>query len=131
MNSETVWEFNTARLSVKLNLTRDRRFRYDGTDDDGEIQAKLDRGDYIAFDSELVVELDGEEIAADYLGGSVYSWSNVHDFYTGHRDPDPMRRACSLNPRNIGHYFPDMVREACKEARAKLAKLGTIRVRNA
>jgi hypothetical protein len=143
MNTETVWKFNTARLSVKLNLSRDPHFRYDGEDKNGEVQRKLNCGEFIAFDSVVIVELDGKEIAADYLGGSVYSWNNIHEFWTAHRDRDPMNRNCTImraawraktggqNNVGIGHYFPDMVREACKEARAKLAELSEIRMRAA
>jgi hypothetical protein len=140
---ETVWQFKTERFVVKLSVTPEFGYRYDGDDEDGEVQHKLDTGEYIAFESELSIELDGVEIAADYLGGSVYSWHNVHEFWTAHRGRNPMNRNCSImraawsaktggqNNVGIGHYFPDMIRTACKEARAKLAELNTIHIRKA
>lgn len=128
----TVWSFETARFRVSLSLSRDRGYRYDGDDESGEIQAKLDSGEYVAFDSAVTVELDGVEIAADYLGGSVYDRETVSEFWTGHRDSDPMNRNCSLMRAAkggnvcIGHYFPDMVAQAVAEARAHIAALNPV-----
>ena len=65
---ETVWTFDTARFRVALQITPDYAYRYDGDDEDGETQAKLDSGEYVAFDSRVVVMLDGEEIGSDSLG---------------------------------------------------------------
>jgi hypothetical protein len=121
------WSFETARFTVELECTRDYRYRYDGDDPDGEVQTKLDTGEYIAFDSCVRVLLDGEEIGVDYLGGSVYDPETAHEFWTMHRSPDPMHRNCSImrakNGGNvcIGHYFPDMVSEAIREARKHVA----------
>ena len=135
--TDTVWQFQTARLSVWLNLTYDPGYRYDGDDEDGETQAKLDSGEYIAFDSEVVIELDGMEIAADYLGASVYSQDNASEFWTAHRDTNPMNRNCSIMRQarghnvTIGHYFPDMVRIACQRARATISKLQSFPLRTA
>lgn len=123
----TVWTFKAGRFVVSLELTRDYGYKYDGEDEDGETQAALDCGDFVAFDSAVIVELDGEEIGADYLGGSVYSRDGVEDFYIGHRDIDPMNRNCSImraahgGNRSIGHYFPDMVSQAIGQARRTIA----------
>ena len=127
----TVWSFETARFCVSLRIERDRHYRYDGDDESGEVQAKLDSGEYIAFDSAVTVELDGIEIAADYLGGSVYDRETVSEFWTGHRDSDPMNRNCSIMRAargncSIGHYFPDMVASAIAEARAHVAALNPV-----
>lgn len=129
MNYETVWSFKTARFTVKLKIAEDRGYRYDGDDPTGEIQAKLDRGEYIAFDSCVAVALDGLEIASDCLGGSVYAADEVSEFWTAHRDPNPMNRNCSImrarHPAgpmvSICHYFPDMIAQAIAEARSLLA----------
>lgn len=117
----TVWTFKAGRFLVSLELERDHRYKYDGDDPDGETQDKLDSGEYVAFDSVVRVELDGEEIAADYLGGSVYAYDDVSDFYTEHRTSDPeYRNTLAQKARGvcIVHYFPDMVRTAISEARA-------------
>ncbi len=140
--SGTYWKFETARFKLELELTRDRNYKYDGTDEDGSIQAKLDSGEYIAFDSCVSVSLkdftgNGDEmvISQDHLGGSVYSnhddgWK---DFFKAHRDSDILNRNCSemkaIRGENvcIGHYFPDMVRQACKEARQQLSRYPKLR----
>lgn len=117
------WQFRTKRFRVALEVNPEHGYRYDGDDESGEIQAKLDSGEYVAFESAVVVYLDGIEIAANYLGGSVYAADEMAEFWTGHRDPDPMNRNCSEMRAArgdhvvIGHYFPDMVREAIAEAR--------------
>jgi hypothetical protein len=123
MRSGTKWQFRTKRFRVSLEVTRDHGYQYDGDDEDGETQAKLDSGEYVAFDSRVIVELDGEEIGADSLGGSVYADGEEEQFWTAHRDPDPMNRNCSIMRAARGercvicHYFPDMVRLAIAEAR--------------
>jgi hypothetical protein len=127
MKNGAVWTFKTKRFCVMLKLEQDYGYRYDGDDPDGETQAKLDSGEYVAFDSDVVVYLDGEEIGRDSLGGSVYDANNVREFWTAHRDPDPKNRNCAANAYRIGHYFPGMVAEACKEARAFLAKAPRVR----
>jgi hypothetical protein len=123
-NSETVWRFNTGRIQVRLDISPEYNYRYDGYDEDGEIQEKIDNGEYVVFQSAVIVELNGEEIAADYLCGSVYHFAKVHEFWTAHRDRNPMNRNCSIQREKTGyciaHYFPDMIREAVREARKAL-----------
>jgi hypothetical protein len=122
----TVWTFKTRRFRVSLELTRDSSFQYDGEDSNGETQAALDRGDFVAFNSFISVEFDGELIACNSLCGSVYQADSVADFYTDHRDSNPMNRNCEAMRAVHGartvicHYFPDMVREAISEARDEM-----------
>lgn len=124
--SGPVWKFRTKEFRVELYVTRDRNYQYDGDDEGGETQAKLDSGEYVAFDSVVTVEFRGEEIASDHLGGSVYESDKVPEFWTAHRDSDPMNRNCSImraaNGENCGicHYFPDMVASAISLARAHM-----------
>jgi hypothetical protein len=133
MRSGIKWSFETARFRVELELMRDRGYRYDGEDEDGETQRKLDSGEYVAFDSCVRVLLDGEEIASDWLGGSVYADGEEPQFWTAHRDSDFTNRNCSLMRIARGsnvcicHYFPDMVRQAISEARAYIAKFPKVR----
>lgn len=108
----TLWSFRAGRFTVSLRLEQDYGYQYDGDDEDGETQAKLDSGEYVAFDSAVIVELDGNEIAADYLGGSVYA--DTQDFVTEHYGLAAKGRADGCN---YGAYFPDMVRQAISEAR--------------
>lgn len=130
-----VWQFRTARFAVTLTLARDYGYRYDGDDEDGGTQAALDSGELVAFDAKASVLFDGEEIASDYLCGSVYGADDVADFFTDHRSSDPMNRNCTImrkawkgegNPEakvSICHYFPDMVAAAIEEARTHMAAL--------
>ncbi|MER9833391.1 hypothetical protein NKJ28_00240 [Mesorhizobium sp. M0145] len=121
--SGTVWVHTTARFRVRLEIEPDFVYRYDGHDENGETQAKLDSGEYVAFDSAVIVELDGEEIARDSLGGSVYAADEIAEFWTAHRCSDPMNRNCSIMRAarggnvSICHYFPGMISEAIDAAR--------------
>jgi hypothetical protein len=129
----TVWKFETARFTVSLQIEEDYGYQYDGDDEDGETQAALDSGEYVAFNSRVVVELDGLEIASDWLGGSVYAANSMDEFWTAHRDPDPLNRNCSVMRAARGsnvvicHYFPDMVREAVRAARDYLRSVPQMR----
>ncbi len=129
MRQGTVWKFETARFVVRLEIELDHNYQYDGDDENGETQAALDSGEYVAFDSSVIVELDGQEIGRDSLGGSVYSANNYREFWTAHRDSDPMNRNCSIMRANrdanvcICHYFPDMVHLAVQEARKHVASM--------
>lgn len=124
-----VWEFNTDRFKITLDIELDNGYRYDGDDPDGEVQSKLNDGEFIAFDSIVTVFCDDMEIASDSLGGSVYDPDEMSDFWTAHRDSNPMNRNCSLmraarrDGTCIGHYFPDMVSQAIKDARRYLANV--------
>lgn len=126
---ETVWRFATARFEVKLQLAQDVGYQYDGDDENGETQAALDSGEYIAFDSRVVVYCDGRELGADYLGGSVYACDDYQEFWTAHRDPNPENRNCAAtNAKHIiCHYFPGMVRQAIGEARKALSEAPRLR----
>ncbi len=124
---DTVWSFVTARFRITFAIREEPGYQYDGDDEDGETQSKLNSGEYVAFESRAAVYFDGEMIGADYLGGSVYSADTVSGFWTAHRDPNPMNRNCSLmraaqgDNAVIGHYFPDMIAQAVKAARHHLA----------
>lgn len=133
--SYRAWKFRSGRFVVSLYIDQDYGYQYDGDDPDGETQAKLDEGEYIAFDSTVSVSLDGKEIGSDHLGGSVYAVDDMADFWTAHRSADPMNRNCSIMRAArggnvcIGHYFPDMVRNAIKEAHAYLCSVPKVRCR--
>ena len=121
-----VWSFTFGRVRVALELTQEQGYQYDGCDPDGETQAALDSGEFVAFSSAVSVSVDGEELATDYLGGSVYEFGKESEFWTAHRDRNPMNRNCSAMREARGdnvvicHYFPGMVAEAIGEAREAL-----------
>lgn len=131
------WSFNTKRFNVSLIVQQDYHYQYDGDDEDGETQAKLDSGEYIAFDSTVIITIDGVEIGSDSLGGSVYAYNDVSDFWTEHHNADPLYRNCSIMRAARGHnvcmchYFPDMVRQAIKEARTSLERIQGVKLRKA
>jgi hypothetical protein len=114
---ETMWTFKTARFEVRWEVQPEYGYRYDGDDPEGEVQAKLDAGDYVAFVSKVAVYLDGEEVTADYLGGSVYEHDKVATF----------RDHIGMNAGGYGSYFSDMVREACRDARKVLGNRPKLR----
>lgn len=130
----TVWTFKPrgSRFEISLMINRTHSYIYDGDDENGETQAKLDSGEYVAFSSLVTVELDGNPIASDYLGGSVYARESVSDFWTDHRSADPMNRNCSIMRAKrcencaIGHYFPDMVKAAIQEAREHIRNMPSV-----
>jgi hypothetical protein len=110
----TIWSARLGALYISL-VTEYSSEPYNGDDEDGEVQAGIDSGDFVYFDSKVSVELNGVEIGASYLGGSHYKSGEVSSFlHDG--------------------YFRDMLNEACDAARAyvgKLPKLRTVKGRPA
>jgi hypothetical protein len=129
-NRTKAWEFRTEQFHIVayIELEDDTDLSWDDT---GEVREKLESGEYEAFGTEVIVYWRGNEIAADYLGGSIYA--NPRDFFREHRSDDPMNRNCSImraaNGENcaICHYFPDMVRQVVAEARQALSSLPRLR----
>lgn len=118
-----VWSFELGRVRVALHIEQEPNYEYDGDDPKGETQAAIDGGDMFAFRSVVTVEVDGEELGSDHLGGSVYYVDRVAEFWTAHRTSSPEYRntlAQKAQGRCIGHYFPGMVSEAISQARAEL-----------
>ncbi|MFL6728098.1 MAG: hypothetical protein ACJ8FS_16525 [Sphingomicrobium sp.] len=133
-NSEPVWSFELGRVRITLEVREDYGYQYDGEDEDGETQAKLDNGEFVAFDSIVTVYIDGHEMASDALSGSVYGVDEMSEFWTAHRTSAPEYRntlAQKAQHQVICHYFPGMVSEAVSEARAELARLQRIPLRAA
>lgn len=110
-NFGRIWSAQTANFCVMLILEQSSE-KYDGDDENGEIQAALDCGDMVMFDSKVVVEtnINGKdiEIGADYLGASVYKDGETLQFiHDG--------------------YFQDMLNLACSQAREFLADMPRLR----
>ena len=79
---------------------------------------------------EVFAKKDNDEvvmIGQDYLGGC--SYNSFREFYTSHRDRDPMNRNCSLMRAAKGdnvvicHYFPGMIASAIEDARSFLNRV--------
>jgi hypothetical protein len=73
-------------------------------DDTGEVLAKLNSGEWGNYTFRVEVNLRGNTVASDYLGNSIYA--DPEDFAKEHRKG--------------AAYYPDMVRQAIREARQLL-----------
>lgn len=106
-NHEVMWTFRTARFEIQWRIypCHDLDLSWDDT---GETRENLESGFWRAFDSEMVLLLDGEEIASDWLCDSVYE------------NPSDSRDHIGMKNRFHGSYFSDMVREVCREGRKAL-----------
>lgn len=85
-------------------------------DETGETIAKLESGEWGNYCFRVRVLLDGREIAADYLGNSIYA--DPDEFYREHIGIAAKARADGLN---YGCYFTDMIAGAVADARKALA----------
>jgi hypothetical protein len=103
-NWTTVRTFKTAQFKVILDYTFDDDMDLSWADD--ETLEKIRLGDWGCYLFRVRVLHNGQEVAADYLGGSVYEYPA--DFATEHRQGSA--------------YFPDMVATAIQEARAELTR---------
>lgn len=93
-----MWRFETARFAVVWSISPSKYPDLSWADQ--ETLDNLESGFWTCFDSKVKVTLDGVEIAADYLGESVYE--NPSDF------------------RADSGYFRDMVASAISDARKVL-----------
>lgn len=133
-NHGDVWSHRTKRFRVALEVEPCDVSPSDHFDDKEDIAA-IHNGDVEWFNASVIVYLDGREVARDVLGCCAYR--TVAEFYTSHRDPDPLNRNCSIMRAARGdnvvicHYFPDMVREAVRYARENLSVIKQIHIRAA
>lgn len=139
-----VWTFQTARFAICLFAEPEEMDPADSFDFDEDIEAIRD-GTVEWFSASVVVFLKDandpdatwqwRKVGSDHLGGCAYR--TVREFYTSHRDPDPMNRNCSIMRAERGenvcicHYFPGMVLEAIADARRTMAADRAIRLRTA
>jgi len=133
---ETVWEFETKRFRVALEIEPEEMDPADSFCFDDDIEA-VRNGSVEWFGARVSVYLDDLRVAWDYLGGCAYT--TIREFYESHRDADPMNRNCTIMRRawngandpnakiSVCHYFPSMVREAIAEARKALANMPELR----
>lgn len=103
---DTIWQFDTARFSVRLNCEYDQDPDLSWRDEEQEEYDREHGVEYYVFCVEVLC--DGVVIGRDYLGGSGYS--------------DPRDFA-----KERGGYFSDMVSEAIREARKWLASRPHVR----
>jgi hypothetical protein len=120
---ENIWTFKTARFAVHLDVAWEDF--PDMSWADAETLDKIERGVWGVYVFRVRVMLDGREIAADYLGNSVYE--SVSDF----RDHFGVRAKSRAEGCNYGSYFSDMVAEAVAQARSELRSMQAVRIRAA
>jgi hypothetical protein len=107
----TIWKFKTKNFTVLV--TAEEEFDLDlSWDDSGEVAEQLDNGQLCAFCAKAAVVFHGAEIGAGYLGDCIYR--SPSDF----RDHVGLAMKSREDGRNYGSYFPSIVREAIREARA-------------
>jgi hypothetical protein len=117
MNMETIWQFKTRRFRVVLAWEWED-YPDISWDDTGEVRAKLESGEWGNYAFSVKVYCDGREIAADYLGNSIYA------------DPKEFRDHFGRKKNGVsqyGSYFSDMVFEAISEARKALSNVPRLR----
>jgi hypothetical protein len=123
MHWETVWTFKTATFEVCLSVADEQEDPAGHFCDSRDVDA-IRNGDVLWFVARVQVKKNGHVIGSDYLGAC--SYASLEEFYTSHRDRNPMNRNSSImraaNGENvcICHYFPSMVHEAIADARRTL-----------
>lgn len=124
----TIREFKTRNFRVVVDALEDwdTDLSFDET---GEVREKLERGEYICFTVRARVFYNGQELAADYLGGCIYE--NIGAFQD-HREcgAETRRlRASGSTAAVCGSYFAGMVHGVCKQARKTIQGFHAVRVR--
>lgn len=120
-----IWQFKTRNFRVVLSAEteQDPDLSWDET---GEVSAKLESGEWGNYCFAVrVYGPHGEELAADYLGNSIYA--DPAEF----RDHIGLAAKARADGRNYGSYFLDMVRTTIEEAREAMADLQGVRIRKA
>ncbi len=127
--SNAVWSFETKRFLVTLEAEPETMDPADSFQFPEDIRMVRD-GSVAWFCAVVRVyhranpRHNWQAIGSDYLGGCAYK--DVREFYTSHRDADPMNRNSSIMRAARGsnccicHYFPSMVSEAIGAARTTL-----------
>lgn len=110
--------FRAGRFTVTVRAVEDNDCDM-SFDQSGEVQAAIDKGELELFGVEAECCLDGMPLASDYLGGCIYASPKEFMNHLGNGDRS-----------GTGSYFADMVRNVCREARAKLREMQSVYVRN-
>lgn len=130
---QAIWTFTTANFSVRVDALPEEDWDF-SWDDTGDAREGLESGRYVGFCARAqVLDFEGATLAEDYLGACISN--SLDEFGGAHRDPDPLNRNSSIMRARRGanvvicHYFPDMVRIACREARRTLGRHARCRLR--
>ena len=117
-------EFRTANFRVIVDAIEEDSPDL-SWDDDGETREGIESGKYLLFCARArVVHDDLGEIASDYLGNCVYESLDAFQDHRAcaayERKLNAERKARGEGEVIVGSYFSDMVRQVCRDARAKL-----------
>lgn len=125
---ETLREFNTRNFHIVIDAVEDYDIDLSGMEDADEIIHSLERGTLVAFTVRAIAYCHGSEVASDYLGGCIYKTPRE---FMDHIECGAQNRkyAAAGESGRCGSYFKDMVSNVCRDARAELRKLQTVRVR--
>ena len=126
-NLDVLWSFETANFGVRLQVRPCEDDPADSFSFEEDVEA-VRSGAVEWFDAVVTVYLreepENREIELGWDTLCCCAYKTVEQFYTSHRDPDPLNRNSTIyrakNGQNhvICHYFPSMVREAIADARA-------------
>ncbi len=128
-----MFHFCTKRFAISAFIEYDDNYRYNGDDEDAGTQRKLDSGEYVAFDTQVVIHFDGLKIADEWLCGNVYAFGEEDQFFSDHWRSEDLYRNCEAMRAKRGHnavichYFPSMVKEAVSQARKFLNNVPKLR----
>lgn len=130
MQGETIWQFETARFRVELIAAPEYMAPADSFEFQGDIAFASDGepAHWFCAIARVTDKESGAELGRDVLGAC--SYRSFDEFISSHRSADPENRnTLAMKARNISicHYFPDMVRLACREARQTANRLSGLR----
>lgn len=120
---ELIYQFSIGEIEVRGFVYPEDMDPADSFQFDEDVEA-VRSGEVEWFGVTVEVLKNGHVIGSDHLGGCAYK--TVHEFFDGHRDPDPMNRNSSIMRAAHGgnvaicHYFPSMVSQAIADARRTL-----------
>jgi hypothetical protein len=117
-------EFNTKNFRVVVEALPEDDLDL-SFDEDGEIKAKIDKGELEAFCVRAVASFKGAELAEDFLGGCIDETPRAFMDHIGIKNYVPPGGQAG----QCGSYFADMVATVCKDARAELLKMQAVKVR--
>jgi len=128
-SDNVIREFETKNFRVIVDAVQDD-YPDMSWDDGGEVQDKIDSGEYVLFcaRARVIEKNTGAELASDYLGGCIYESLQA---FMNHRECAAQTRELRAKGQDAicGSYFSDMVHNVCTEARLKLGTLKGLRIR--
>lgn len=108
---QLMWSFHTRNFSIHASISHDLEIDL-SWDDGGEIRRQLESGQLRAFFVIVTVSLAGTVIGEEASGECIYA--DPREFFAEHR-------------KSLNCTFPDMVREAVRQARRFCANVPPVR----